>query len=96
MVSSTVARRVDVPARGSNENATFPKGQLVKGKEGGDGTTRAAVDADLATDGNDGKVRQEAATGTCRIKLRRFHKSLVFASKDLVASYSFGSCLRQV
>jgi hypothetical protein len=39
MVSSTVALLVEVPASGSNENATFPRGQLVDGDDGGDGTT---------------------------------------------------------
>ena len=38
MHSSTVARRVDVPANGSNENATLPSGQDASLVNGGVGT----------------------------------------------------------
>lgn len=91
IVSSTVARLVEVPARGSNENATFPKGQLVKDDDGGDGTTSCTlVDADLAAAGKHDKMREEAATSDCRITCRRFHELMVFGSNELVTLYSLG------
>jgi hypothetical protein len=92
IVSSTVARLVEVPARGSNENATFPKGQLVKDEDCGDGTTSCTVvDVDLAAAGEHGKKRGEVvATSPCRITCRRFHELMVFGSNEFVALHSLG------
>lgn len=91
IVSSTVARLVEVPARGSNENATFPKGQLVKGEDGGDGTTSGTVvDVDLAAAGKHGKMREEVATSPFRITCRRFHELMVFGSNEFVALHWLG------
>ena len=41
--SSTVARRVDVPAKGNKENATLPSGQLTSRVNGGVGTKKSIV-----------------------------------------------------
>lgn len=80
MVSSTVALLVEVPASGSKENATFPRGQLVCGEDGGDGTTSEEAAVEAAEAGERDRKRLEAAIVACCINFRRFLRLMLSES----------------
>ena len=59
IVVSTVALRVEVPAKGKRENATFPSGHDVNEESVGEGTANAVEDGDDAKTGDDGSMKFE-------------------------------------
>ena len=68
IVSSTVALRVDVPASGKSEKATFPNGQLVDGEDGGEGTSKGGDIEEAAEEV--GRRKVDVASVTCCIAFR--------------------------
>ena len=76
---SIVARRVDVPANGSNENAIFPNGHETSFVIGGVGATSRSPPRDSANAGNEGISvvdRAPATTSCCSTFLRSGDEAL--------------------
>lgn len=86
---STVARLVEVPARGRSEKATFPRGHETSLVIGGVGTTGATIDSAKAGVAGKSVDAAHATTICCSMPLRSgdlMYKSLSFSSAELAYS----------